>query len=337
MITIKDVAREAGVSISTVSRVINNPQAVAIEKRQRIQDIIKAMGYAPNAAAREMVTGTTRQIGVLVSDIRNTYIASILTGFTKEIERHGYSVFLCITEMDQKKELHYVELMLQRRVEAVVLFGVRRIDAAHDARVAQRLGSTPILKVGSGFDEHYYNITTNEEMGAFLATEHLIELGHKKIGFINGLLEFDSYYCKQMGFQKAMSKHNMLVYADCLFTIPFENYTEAARGPIRKMLAMEQRPTAVLLAGDPSALSVYGAAAEAGLRIPQGLSVIGFGNSLAASMFPQLTTVDQMTDELGGKVVEMLMEILSGTVTEKKRVYDIELLYRASTASPGNE
>ncbi len=337
MVTIKDIAREAGVSISTVSRVINNPDSVVAQKRERVSEVIFQMGYTPNAAAREMVTGSTKLIGVLVSDIRNAFIAALLTVFTEQLEKHGYSVFIGITGMDKKKEAHYVEIMRQKRVEAVTMFGVRRIDVKHDEEIARRLSGTPVIKVGPAFGDCYHNISTDEERGAFLATEYLIGLGHKRIGLITGRLECDSYYCKQLGFQRAMSAHNVLVYADYVYQVAADTFALDAYEPARKMLSLETRPTAVLLSGDQWALGVYRAAAEKGLRVPEDLSVVGYGNSpLSECLYPALTTVNQATDELGMNITRMLMEILKRDNTQRKVTrLDAELLVRASCAAPG--
>ena len=332
-ITIKDVAVKAGVSISTVSRVINNPDAVTLQKRIHVQNIIREMGYTPNAAAREMVIGTSHMVGVLVQDIRNNYISSMLASFNQQMEHRKYGTFICITDTDKKKEEFYIDLMLQKRVEAVVMFGVRAIDSRHDHQLAERLEGIPLIKVGPGFEDCYYNICTDEEEGAFLATEHLIQRGHKQIAFINGPLKYDTYYCKQMGFQKAMSKYNLVISPDHLFNIEYEGFSiDQSYKPTLDMLKLKHRPTAIMVPGDQLALGVYRAVAEMGLRIPEDLAVVGYGNSqISAMLFPPLTTVDQMPTEMGAKVAEMLIDILNGEPRDRQYVYSVQLICRAST------
>lgn len=186
-------------------------EVVTHQKRIHVQNIIAEMGYTPNAAAREMVMGTSHTVGVLVSDVRNNFIAGVLSSLNSEIESRGYTMFVCITDGNKQKERTHVEQMLQKRVEAVIMLGIRSMDGSHDAEIAARLDGIPLIKVGPGFEDCYYTVCSDEERGAFLATEHLIEKGHKRIGFINGLLKYDTYFFKQMGFQKAMSKHNLII------------------------------------------------------------------------------------------------------------------------------
>ena len=331
-ITIRDVAKHANVSISTVSRAINNPDAVTTEKRVRVENAIRELGYIPNAAARELVVGSTRQIGVLVSDIRNVYITTLVTSFVQRMEDFGYSVSINITGSDREREKRFIEQMLQKRVEAVVMYGRRKMDSKYYKWMAKRLGNIPLIKVGPGCDNYYYRIYTDEEQGAFLATEYLIHMGHRRIGFINGELQYDSYYYKQIGYQKAMSQYDVLVHPGYVCNIAGDGSLNTdADGAVRQILSMPERPTALLLAGDQYAWNVYKVAQEFGLQIPKDLSVIGYSNSsFSVSMCPALTTIDQLPVEMGEKVAEHLMSILDRSAKTREWVYEVKLIHRSS-------
>lgn len=334
-VTIKDVAKEANVSISTVSRVVNNPNIVASDKKQRVQAVIDKLGYVPNAAAREMVMKSTRMIGVLVSDAENPYISTVLAVFCRELERYNYGVFISITDMNVKKEKHYIELMLQRHVEALVMLGIRPISPKFYAWVARRLGDVPLIKVGPGFDKCYYNIYTDEWQGAYLAVEHLIRLGHKRIGIVNGELNYDSYYCKQSGFLAALKENGLEIDESVICHIAAV-YNSESTGRIVRLLEQKNRPTAVVTHGDLPAMIVYNAAKQLGLKIPTDLSVVGYGNSNFSKLLtPELTTIDQMTTDLGAHTARLVMAILTDEKPQRETVFGVNLIQRNSTSTVG--
>ena len=330
-VTIKDVAKLANVSVATVSRVINNPYIVASEKRIAVQKAIQALQYVPNASARELVVGSSRIIGVLISDLNNIFISTVVSRFVNRLDSLGYSVSIGISSSKPAKEKKIIMQMLQKRVEAIVLFGVRKIDQEMYDWMSDRLGSIPLVKVGPSLDDFSYKIYTEEEKGAYLAVEHLIQLGHRRIAFINGQLSYDSYYCKQRGYQKAMSSYDLVVDPEYVINVPprdpMQVYESAAR-----LLRLPNRPTAVLMHGDQNAWYIYRAAAELGIQIPKDVAVVGFGNTpFSPFMLPSLTTIDQQPEQFGEKIADITSSIINGETSEREWSFDVQLIQREST------
>lgn len=329
-VTIKDVAKYAGVSVATVSRVLNKPDMVAKDKQKIVQDAIDALQYVPNASARNLVAGYTRTIGIVVSDLQNPFVSMVVDNCIRKFDSMGYVVFLVSCKnISQRKDV-FVH-MCQRRVEAVIMFGVMSLDSQQYRSIQDQLGSIPLIKVGPGFDDFYYRIYSEEDRGSYLAVEYLIKLGHRRIALLNYNIEYDSYYFKEIGYQKAMVDNRIIVDSDYIVHLESDS-SEHAVAAITRLFDLPKPPTAMILAGDKLAWYVYEVAAQRGLRIPDDLAVIGFGNtSFSGHMIPKLTTIDQQPELLGNRVAMIVCEIIRGKSSFREWAYNVRLLKREST------
>ena len=337
--TIKDIAREAGVSTATVSRALNSPELVSEKKRKAIEAIVEKYGYTMNAAAREMVTRRTHLIGVVVPDITNTYVATALDSFAAALGGYGYSMFISVSNMKAELELDYLDNLKSKRVEAVVLPGNRLLSPEHDRLLAEKLKGTPILRIGNTNCEEFYCADPDEEQGAFQAIEYLIGLGHTRIAFLNGSVTVDSFFHKQQGVERAMKKHGIPIRPEYMPQVDTGNYGYDSYHTTVELLRLPQRPTAIFTAGDQFALGIYKAASVLGYQIPSDLSVVGFsGSPLSESIYPALTTISQYAHETGKQAARYLMEILEGEEETPRRIQlRAELVVRDSCAVPAAE
>jgi len=331
MTTILDIAREANVSTATVSRVVNSSGNVSDEKQMLVEAAIKKLNYEPNAIARELVTKSTNIIGLLVPDITNTYVPTVMNSFVNEIESYKYTTFLGITNADPQKELRYINIMLQKRVEALVLLGSRLRNSATDKRLAEISKRIPVLFMDylPDTDGDFACVMTDEEKGTFLATEYLINLGHKRIAFLNGNTDYTTYFYKHKGFAAAMKKHGIEVQRKYMVTV--DPHFNGGYLGCTQLLELSEHPTAILASGDQVAVGTYKAIFSKGLKVPDDISVIGYsGSPMSEGVYPALTTVLQFALEAGSEAAHMLRGLLKGSRTEKEKIFTPRIAERES-------
>ncbi|UOF92723.1 LacI family transcriptional regulator [Fodinisporobacter ferrooxydans] len=326
-LTIQDIAQIAGVSISTVSRVLNNTAPVSKSTRNRILKVIQQTGFSPNAMARGLRLGS-KTVGIVIPDITNQFFVEFVKGVEEILLSEGYSLFIANEDWDAAKRAHYIQQMIERRVEGVITFG------NFDEQTFKVLRDHHVKIVSNENDNASVNsVQTDNRKGGFLATEHLIQNGHARIavfGYTN---------------QEAWQQERLLGYEDALlyYNIPFDGALVFTANPFgnpgyeltKQVLQSDMPPTAVFAMVDAIAIGVYQAADELGVRIPEQLSVIGFDNiSLCTLLHPKLTTVAQPIHELGRESAKMLIDdIQTGTEqSPRKLVLPVQLVIRDSTA-----
>jgi LacI family transcriptional regulator len=311
-ITIHDVAAAAGVSISTVSRVLNDKADVSAETYERVQQVISELGYASSLAARGMRSRRTNVIGLIMPDVAEPYSYAVLQGVNRAIAQLDYDLIVYTngdisknTSADQER--YYVSLLNGSITDGVIVV----TPAATSFSTA-----APLVAIDPNNEspECAAIISTNHQ-GALDAMQYLTELGHRRIGFITGREELVSSMRRLQGYRDGLAAVGIPVNDEL---IQIGNYTtEMALGCTRKLLSLENPPTAIFAANDRSAMGVYQVAAERGLRIPHDLSVVGFDNSLDACLAdPMLTTVDQFVAEMGYIAVEMIVKLINGEALE---------------------
>lgn len=333
--TIIDIANEAGVSTATVSRALNNPEKVSEKTMKKIMQIVEKHNYTLNAAAREMVTKRTRLIGVLIPDISNDYISTVLESFFLELANDGYRAYIAVTNMQEDLELAAINDLKSKRAEAVVLLGNRNLEPTSDHLLVSKMDGSPILRIGNTKCGDFYSLVPDEEEGAFQAAEYLIGLGHRRIAFLSGSNQIDSYYYKRKGFQRALRRHGIVQPEDMLCEIDLGKYALATFEKALELLQKPDRPTAILTVGDRLALGVYKAASLLGLKIPEDLSVIGFGGSpISECMYPGLTTVSQNAQKTGKQAEKYLVKILKDECVANQIHTSTELIVRGSCMKP---
>ncbi|GFI27621.1 HTH-type transcriptional repressor CytR [Lachnospiraceae bacterium] len=331
MVSIKDVAQLANVSIATVSRVINSPERVSEKRRTIVLDAIKQLNYHPNDIARSLQRNESHLIGVLAPDISNLFTSEIISILSSDLEEHDYSMFLAITNHNPQKETRLVNLMLQKRVSGMILLGTRRNTTENDSLLDDVARTIPTLMVDYTNNCNMYCVRINEAAGISDAVHYLYDLGHRKIAFVNGSPSLISHYYKEIGYKQTMEELRLTDMAQKYTVVVSPDYAGGARGA-NMLLNQSDPPTAIVTGGDTIAVGVYYGIAMNGLSIPNDISVIGFSGSAASQYtYPSMTTVDQKPAILGSLISTTLIDILNGkTDVNRNNILEPGLLIRDS-------
>ncbi|RBW68207.1 LacI family DNA-binding transcriptional regulator [Bacillus taeanensis] len=334
MATILDVAKKAGVSRSTVSRVLTNSKRVDPETKQRILAAMKELGYKPSRAAQTLRNNKTKLIAVLVPRISNNYYAALLQGMEREVAGHDYQVILCNTENDSKKELQYLKMLENNQVDGIVLTTFRNPNET----VKKFAAFGPIILVGEYHDGNlFFSVSVNHQEAAYQAVEHLIKLGHKKIGMINGPKESVISRDREKGFREALEFYDIPVNEKWVL---FDSFgIQQGKRYMKELLNTNDYPTAVFAGNDELAVGVIQEAKKQGLEVPKDLAVVGFDDQEMATVIePNLTTVKQPIEQLGEKAAALIIDILQEKQEVSKRtVLETTLLIRESCGMKENK
>ncbi|MCB9421455.1 MAG: LacI family DNA-binding transcriptional regulator [Ardenticatenaceae bacterium] len=310
-VTILDVAKEAGVSVSTVSRVLNDKDDVAPETYEKVKAVIGEMGYTSSLAARSMRSRKKHLIGLVVPDIGFPYSIEVMKGINRAIAESNYDLLLYTTG-DVKKnaaalhEQHYVSLLNKSITDGVLVVASAAAEFRTDA---------PIVAVDPHMpNPNYPAIHATNHQGALDAMAYLISLGHRRIGFISGRPELESAKRRLKGYEDALQQAGIELDPSLIKTGDFTSVSGCDCA--KELLALPQPPTAIFAANDQTAIGVYQAADELGLRIPEDLSVVGFDN-ISEARFMGLTTVDQFLAEMGYIATQMLITLIQNRPLEE--------------------
>ena len=330
MATIKHVAARAGVSFTTVSHVVNGTRPVSDPVRSKVEAAIAELGYVPSGVARSLRVRATGTLGLLLPNASNPYFAELARGIEDHAERNGYSVILCNSDDDIDKQLRYLRVLLERRIDGLIVATV-----ASDAAFAEALANlrVPLVLVDRSLDGvDADQLRVDHEQGAYLATRHLLELGHRRIVCIGGPASTQVAQLRAAGYQRALAEAGIEAQAvvDCPFTSP------AGHAAAQTLLSAELRPTAIFAGNDMIALGVLRAAAERELQVPQQLSVVGFDDiEVSRYLHPALTTVGQCIGQLGEQVAARLLErIRTPGLAVSQQLIEPILVLRESSAAP---
>jgi len=304
-ITIQDVAKAAGVSVSTVSRVINDKDDVATDTRQHVLTVIQDLGYTSNLAARSMRSLKNNLIGLVVPDIGYPYSIEIMKGINRAIAESPFDL-LVYTTGDVRKigsashEQHYVSLLNNSITDGVIIVA---------SAASHFITNAPIVAVDPHqLNPSYPSVQGTNYLGAKEVVTYLLNLGHCRIAFICGRPEIGSAGRRLQGYRDALDDFGLEV--DEQLIAPGDFTTETGYLRALELLRLENRPSAIFAANDQSALGVYQAAAELGMRIPEDLSVVGFDN-ISEAQYLGLTTMDQALPEMGYVATQMLIKLVN--------------------------
>ncbi|WP_208229074.1 ribose operon transcriptional repressor RbsR [Brenneria izadpanahii] len=329
MTTMKDVARLAGVSTSTVSHVINNNRFVSDTVRDRVMAAVEQLNYAPSALARSLKINQTQTIGMLLTASNNPFYAEVVRGVERSCYERGYSLILCNTEGDRDRMSRSLETLLQKRVDGVLLMCTESHRPLPD--MMNRYPSIPMIVMDwAPFDGGIDVIKDNSLLGGEMATNYLISRGYRKIACIAGPKDKTTAYNRLEGYRQAMQLAGLSIPAGYEIFGDFE--FETGYRAMRQLLSLENKPDAVFAGNDAMAVGVYHALYQAGLTIPKDMAVIGYDDiELARYMSPPLTTIHQPKDELGELAVDTLLYRLEHPDTEPNvLVLTPELMVRKS-------
>ncbi|WP_288441168.1 LacI family DNA-binding transcriptional regulator [uncultured Pseudomonas sp.] len=329
MATIKDVAALAGISYTTVSHVLNKTRPVSEQVRLKVEAAISELDYVPSAVARSLKARSTATIGLLVPSSVNPYFAELARGIEDACERNGYCVILCNSDDNPQKQRNYLRVLLEKRIDGLVVASV-----GEDADLLQSLAGvrTPMVIVDrelEGVDADMVRI--DHELGAYLATSHLLELGHRDIAYIGGPAQTGVSQLRLSGFRRAMAQAQAPVEAGRVLHCDF---TSPGGHAAATQLLDGERPTAIFAGNDMIGVGVLRAAAERNINVPGELSVIGFDDiELSRYVYPPLTTVGQSIRELGESAAALLLSriITQGRDAPCQRIVAPRIVLREST------
>ncbi len=328
--TIREVAREAGVSVATVSHALSGKRPVSARTRGRITRAIERLGYRPNPIAAAMATGRTYTLGIVVPDIANPFFGELLAAVERTAAERGYSMIASSSELDSDLEARAVRTLYDRRADAIVYLPWS--PEPTPALAEPTGGGTPVVCLDedlSGIPETASVLTVDNARGGELAAEHLHDLGHRRVGIVAGPLELPTARDRVAGFRLVLEVAEARLRAAEAYTVT------AGRAAARELLQAEPELTALFCANDLIAVGALGAARELGRNVPAELSLVGFDDSfLASTVTPSLTTVRQPLARLGREATEIAIELIEGTRQEPvRRTLPVELVVRESTAS----
>ncbi len=302
---IREVAKRAKVSTATVSRTINKPGSVTPKTAERVWKVIRELRYFPNTHARSLVSGRSRILGLIVSDVTNPFFPELIQGFEDLAVEHGYELLISSTRYDPSRMALAVNRMLERTVEGVAIL-TSEMDPLLTEQIALR--KVPMVFLDVGVEGHgIRNIVVDYERGINQAVAHLLELGHTRVGFISGPMSLKSAAIRRSAFLRCLTERGII--EDDRLVVGGDHSIDGGFRGMLNLLDLERRPTAVLTSNDLTAMGALRAARSAGLRIPQDISIIGFDDiHLAEFTEPPLTTVRLSREELARKTFQALVK-----------------------------
>ena len=333
MTTIKDVARLADVSTATVSHVINDTRYVSDGLRSRVLEAMDALNYRPNVLAQGLRGGETHTIGLVVPDNANPFFAEVSRAVEDVGFGRGYSVILCNTGDDLERERAYIDVLVAKQVDGIIFIAAGD-HHEHLDELARR--NVPLVLADRDVDLTDADVVlVNNERGGYEATQHLLSLGHRRIGCIAGPSEATPSADRVEGYLRALRDGGIHVEASAIETGDFRY--QGGEAAARRLLERAERPTAIFACNDLMAIGALRAVRSAGLSVPDDISVVGYDDiPLASAMSPALTTVAQPVDELGGLSTELLLSrIEDGSMGTAQRItLETTLVVRGSSGPP---
>ena len=327
--TIKEIARIANVSAMTVSRALNNRHSVRGATRKKILKIANRLGYMPNRIARSLVSKKSDLISLIVADISNQFFAEISRGIEDRARENGYHVIFSSTDDDPKNLESSVRMMREMGVDGFIIAAVSLEEPIVDELLDQDI---PVVLINRRIKKSNVNyVVVDNHKGAYLAVEHLINIGYKKIGIISGRSSVSTGKERLQGYRKGLLDHGLKFQKEYSSQGPFTK--EHGKKAAQKMLTLKNRPEAIFAASDNIALGVMNAAGELGLKIPEDLAIVGFDDTnFSSNSKIRLTTVSQRKYEMGERGVQILIDLIENQESDyiNKVVLEPRLIIRES-------
>jgi DNA-binding LacI/PurR family transcriptional regulator len=334
-VTIKDVARESGVNISTVSRALNNSYGVNEQTRAHVAAVAARLNYRPNRVARGLVTGRSHSLGLILSDIRNPFFAEVARGAEDAARAGNCDLVLCNSDLDADKQMHYVRSLLEKRIDGILMNSVSALSREQQAQLTA--SDVPIVLLNRPASNHVFStVCANNEAGGAIAARYLLDLGHRKIAHLTGPKQHGNLSDRTRGFVRTLRAAKNAIHP----IVRYGKFNFAGGAELtRKLLDAHPDITAIFAANDVMAFGVVKTALERGLRIPDDLSLIGFDNiEFSGIVHPPLTTIHQPKYEMGHAAVEILLRMAGekDKRTREHRLLGVELIERQSCQAPSS-
>jgi DNA-binding LacI/PurR family transcriptional regulator len=339
-ITLADIAAAASVTPMTVSRVINSTGYVRVETRERVLRVVREMNYRRNGLARGLKRQRTETIGLVIGDIANPFAAELSRGVREVLESRGYTLFICVSEHSAKEDVEAFDSLADHRADGIIV--ATRSCKSGDERLKELIASgIPVSLIGRDFRHPQADLVAADNLkGGYEATKHLIDLGHKRIGFIGVSLTKSLGLRRFQGYQEALDEHGLPIDEKLIVgsggsdQMPGYSTEEMGFDGMTKLLRLRKWPTAVFARNDFTAIGALNAIKKAGLRIPEDIAVAGYDDiPLASHITPALTTVRQPTREQGRLAATFLLQRIEEDPERprEEKTFDCELIIRQST------
>ena len=333
--TIKDVATRAGVSKATVSHVLNGTRFVEEETRQKVLQAIKELNYRPSSAARSLTTKRSGTVGIVISDSSNPFFGELLLGVEEVLRPQNYALIICNTNETLEYEAHYLNLLLNQRVDGIIAAATSQPWIELSKAEVQ---NTPVIFVDRAFDnlEGYY-VGVDNKAGAYLGAKHLIQCGYRKIGILAGLDRLSTMRERVDGFCQALQDAGLPVINEWI--IPSQLSVDGGRQAIRSLFSQPNVPEAVFINNNLLALGVLLEMQTLNVDHADDIGIVSFDDHpWAAVSCPPLTVVRQPTRKIGQTSAEMILALMNNQpVPEKRVILDCELVVRQSCRTVQHE
>jgi len=324
-VSIKDIARAAGVSPSTVSRALNDHPRISQETKARIRRLARELGYTPSLPARSLITRHTATIGLVVTTASDPFLARLVQGIEETAEEQGYSVFMSSSYRNAEREQEVIRAFHERRASGIIVTGSQLDEKCLEL---SRQFALPIVLINCR--TYPYSVYTDNVDGARQAVAHLIQLGHRRIAFISGDHSHRSNLDRLQGYRQTLEEHH--IPQDDSLVFAGEGTIESGILAGQRMWAMSKPPTAFFCFNDLTAIGVIRGLRQVGAEVPRDCSVVGFDDlEMAAHYCPPLTTVHQPTYQLGQRAITMLFQLIQGETNLSSERLPVELIVREST------
>jgi LacI family transcriptional regulator len=331
--TIREVAEHAGVSVSTVSNVLNRPAVVAGETRRRVEEAMAVTGYVRNAQARQLRGMPSAIVGVVILDLANPFYGELARGVEDTLARSGCQLLMASTDSSPDKERRQLRAMEEHGVRGVLL-----TPAAAPGRRIREMGrhGTGVVLVDHPGDPETCSVTTDNVLGGRLAVAHLLTLGHERIAFLRGSLKIRPISDRRLGAVQAVTATGLDPATALLeVALPATGGADAAEEALEAVLGRHDRPTALFCQNDIAALGAVRGLRRRGLRVPADMSVVGYDNVPFADVLdPGLTTVNQPSYDLGRAAADLVLDKTHAGHVHRQVVFRPSLVVRGSTAPP---
>lgn len=336
MANMQEIARIAGVSLGTVSHVLNNTAKVSEPKRARVLEAVQAAGYQPSQLARGLRRDTTNMIGMVIPDITNPFFPAVVRGAEDVAFSNGYRLILCNTDNDHSKEIMHLNELRTYLPAGLIVIPSNFSDLTTQAESYRRAGSGVVCIDRLPRNWSGDSVTADNEAGAYDATRHLIQLGHTKLATITGPLHLTNAMDRLGGFKRAVKEAKLHLFPEYVQETTFDKQGGHAKTLI--LLRLIPRPTAIFAGNDMIALGALLAVREAGLRCPEEISIMGFDDlDLAETTDPSLSSVAQPGYQLGTTAAQILLDRRDGDTSPAKHIVLETLLHLRNSVAPPSE
>ena len=328
-----EVARRAGVSLGTVSNVLNHPELVSEQTSQRVLRTIEELGFVRNGSARQLRVGATQSLGLIVLDVSNPFFTEVAHGAEAAASKRGYLIILCNSDNSAHKERSYLRTLEEQRVAGVLIVPLE--DATTYARSLRRSGTALVLLDTDSHNKDICSVTVDDVYGGEIAGRHLLAMGHRRLAYIHGALSSPQYADRLTGLRRAVVEAGLDPDQVIASIVTQTDNAHAGAASIETFMQLENRPTAIFCGNDYLAMGVLFELTQRGVSVPDDVALVGYDDiDLASICAAPLTTVRQPKYDLGFAAAELLLDEITNQSahTHQQIVFRPELIVRRSTS-----